>query len=310
MTRGTTRGRFQGSSNSQCVCQRWQRQRLRRLTNAHFPRKVNANPAKEDDREVIERARNGDGESFNQLIALHQDNVRRFVSLRVSNREDAEDICQEVLIRGCSRLNTFQGRSTLRTWLLSIAKRAVSDFFRENRWSRIINAGQTVTTDEDTAGTCHGCDFVREICHARQRIEDCLRCVLRTLALEEQVAVLLADFLGCSDKETARILGKHVGALKHLLHNARASMDLASKGTCPLVRKTGDSFECAAGRASGWPNSTAFGTPHAISPGNRRQQAEDRALLSLREDLMRNIESLIHSNSTPAGLALLDLRTA
>ncbi len=262
----------------------------------------------EDNREVLERARNGDAEAFNQLIALHQDNVRRFVAFRVSNREDAEDICQEVLIRGCLKLNTFQGRSTLRTWLLSIAKRAVSDFYRENRWSKIISQGQTVGADEDTNGTGHCCDFVREICQARQHIEDCLRCVLRTLPLEEQVAIFLADIMGCSDKETARILGKNLGALKHLLHRARTLMDLASKGTCALVRKTGDASDCAGSHASAPQNPPLLGDLVETIPANGDPKPGDRALLSLRADLLKHIESLIHSDTTPCRLAPLDLK--
>jgi len=269
-----------------------------------FRRNLNFSLEQEDSREVIARASNGDGEAFNQLIALHQDNVRRFVSLRVANREDAEDICQEVLIRGFLKLNTFQGRSTLRTWLLSIAKRAVSDFYRENRWSKIINRDQHAATAQIADEPSHGCDSVREICHARHHIEDCLRCVMTSLALEGQVAVLLADVMGCSDKETGRVMGKSLGALKHLLHDARASMDIVSKATCALVRKTGDGPECGACRAILWRQPVVLNEPDGRRAAKRRREPGNRALLSLRAYLLSSMEAIIHPRSSPAPLAL------
>ena len=256
---------------------------------------LDQNLAKGENLDLIDRARNGDGEALNQLVMLHQDNVRRFVGLRISNWEDVEDVSQQILIRGCRKFKTFRGRSTLRTWLLSIAKRAVSDFYRENRWSRIVDQGQVLSTNEETDETHHGRDLVREICQARQHIRDCLRCVLRALPVEEQVAVLLADMMGCSDKETAGILGKNLGALKHLLHRARVTMDVVSLSTCALVRKTGDGPECAACKRTGQQKHEVPGNLGEVSISNSDAEPREMDILSLRADFIRNLESLINS---------------
>ena len=68
--------------------------------------------------------------------------------------------------------------------------------------------------------------------------------MMKTLTHEEQVALVLCDIYGFSDKASARMIGKKLGQFKHLVHKARQLMKMISHDTCALVRKTRNFSQC------------------------------------------------------------------
>ncbi|SMQ17760.1 RNA polymerase sigma-70 factor, ECF subfamily [Streptomyces sp. Ag82_O1-12] len=75
-------------------------------------------------------ARGGDPEAVERFVrALHRD-VRHYVTYLGADPQAADDLAQETFLRALGSLHRFEGRSSARTWLLSIARRAVIDSFR------------------------------------------------------------------------------------------------------------------------------------------------------------------------------------
>src|SRR5438045_3381128 len=69
-----------------------------------------------------------------QFASLYEAYVRRvygFVFSHVGNREDAEDVTSQVFTKAYDRLDTFEGRGRLESWLFGIARSAVADYWRE-----------------------------------------------------------------------------------------------------------------------------------------------------------------------------------
>jgi RNA polymerase sigma-70 factor, ECF subfamily len=198
---------------------------------------------------IINQAKSGDGAAFDQLASFYQKRLRRFVSRKLSNDADCEDLCQEVLFRAYSKLNTFRGDSGFDTWLISIAKRAVAEYFRssvgENRQHQIYTPPHTA--DKTLYTHDH---FFEEICDIHDQIRKCLITMMKTLTHEEQVALVLCDIYGFSDKASCRMIGKKLGAFKHLLHKSRHLMKLISHDTCAVVGKTGAFSQCLCCNAS------------------------------------------------------------
>ncbi len=173
------------------------------------------------------------GKTYEQLILPQQDKVRGFVGRRVKSREDRADLCQEVLLRAREMFPGFEGRAEAGTWLLSIAHHVVVDYYRKKATapaSAPLPAARELRTSVD---------FVREVCDARERIEYCLACITTHCPVAQQVAVLLAEIYGVTDKDGARILRKPVSAFKHLLHDARTKLRGSCCKECVLVSKTG-----------------------------------------------------------------------
>ncbi|PIM71190.1 RNA polymerase subunit sigma [Streptomyces sp. JV178] len=75
-------------------------------------------------------ARGGDPEAVERFVgALHRD-VRRFVAHLGADPQVVDDLAQDTFLRALGSLHRFEGRCSARTWLLSIARRAVTDSFR------------------------------------------------------------------------------------------------------------------------------------------------------------------------------------
>jgi RNA polymerase sigma factor (sigma-70 family) len=73
-----------------------------------------------DCRELIEQVLSGEKEAFGILVDKHSRLVSHIISRMVKNREDAEDVCQEVFIKVYQNLHSFQYGSKFSTWVAAI----------------------------------------------------------------------------------------------------------------------------------------------------------------------------------------------
>jgi RNA polymerase sigma-70 factor (ECF subfamily) len=75
----------------------------------------------EEEKLLIQRAKSGDKEAYQELISFHTQHLYRYIYRMVGNHEDAEDLLQETLAAGYAELHQFRGKSQLSTWLYRIA---------------------------------------------------------------------------------------------------------------------------------------------------------------------------------------------
>ncbi|MDI9641658.1 sigma-70 family RNA polymerase sigma factor [Kamptonema cortianum] len=73
------------------------------------------------ERALIEQCRRRDYDAFGKIIDLYQARVLGFVRRMLRNEEDSLDVTQEVFIKAYQAIGTFDGRSSLRSWLFRIA---------------------------------------------------------------------------------------------------------------------------------------------------------------------------------------------
>src|SRR3954447_1803976 len=82
------------------------------------------------DAELVEQARNGDRGALELLVLRHQAWIYNIAVRMVFQPQDAEEVTQEVLIKVITKLSTFKGESTFRTWLYRIAANHVLNMKR------------------------------------------------------------------------------------------------------------------------------------------------------------------------------------
>jgi RNA polymerase sigma factor (sigma-70 family) len=85
------------------------------------------------DADLVHRVKRGDDEALAVLLRRYMDDLYRFCCHLVSNRQDAEDICQESLTRAIDRADTLERGSAFRGWLFRIARNLSVDVFRQRR---------------------------------------------------------------------------------------------------------------------------------------------------------------------------------
>lgn len=161
----------------------------------------------------------GDRAALERFIRWTQRDVWRLVA-HLANVGVADDLTQDVYLRAMRSLPGFEGRSSARTWLLSIARRTVVDHIRAAvaRPSIAWSADYQLASDAD-----------RYAEHARSAgFEDVveLNLMLAGLAPERREALLLTQVLGLSYAEAAEVVGCPIGTVRSRV--ARAREDLMS----------------------------------------------------------------------------------
>ena len=73
--------------------------------------------------ELIDRARQGSVDAFEQLVLHYQDRLYRFLLVRANNRADAEDVLQETFVAVFKYLPSYRPKYRFSTWLFTIAVR-------------------------------------------------------------------------------------------------------------------------------------------------------------------------------------------
>ena len=83
---------------------------------------------------LVERARGGDRNAFNEIIVLHQDEIFRLVFFRIRSKADSEDLVQDIFMAAFKYLPQLKDSDRFRPWLYKIALNRVHDFRRKNKF--------------------------------------------------------------------------------------------------------------------------------------------------------------------------------
>lgn len=86
------------------------------------------------DQQLIEDVRNGDRSSYSELVKRHQKGLLRLSMRFMKDLDLSQDIVQEAFIKAYEKLNSFEGRSTFKSWLFQIAVNVARNKLRENRY--------------------------------------------------------------------------------------------------------------------------------------------------------------------------------
>ncbi|MBD0745043.1 sigma-70 family RNA polymerase sigma factor [Streptomyces sp. CBMA152] len=160
-------------------------------------------------------ARGGDPEAVEHFVrALHRD-VRRYVTYLGADPQAADDLTQDTFLRALGSLHRFEGRSSARTWLLSIARRAVIDNLR-------YAAARPRVSDTD--------DWQSAAERAQPRglpgFDDgvALADLLAALPEERREAFVLTQLLGLPYADAANVSNCPVGTVRSRVARARAAL--------------------------------------------------------------------------------------
>jgi RNA polymerase sigma-70 factor (ECF subfamily) len=99
-----------------------------------------------DDNDYIGRVLSGDVSAYASLVAKHKNLVFSIVLKIVNNREDAEEISQDVFLKAYQSLSTFERKSKFSTWLYRIAYNAAISKTRKKK-VEMVAIEETVITN-------------------------------------------------------------------------------------------------------------------------------------------------------------------
>ncbi len=165
--------------------------------------------------ELALAAGSGDHQALEGFVQGTQRDVWRFVA-HLSGPRQADDLTQETYLRALKSVRRFAGRSSARTWLLSIARRVVVDQVRSERARPRTDARADWV---DTADRAHADS-------ARAGFEEVveLNMLLDGLSEKRREALLLTQMLGLSYEETAEVCGCAIGTVRSRVARAREEL--------------------------------------------------------------------------------------
>jgi RNA polymerase sigma-70 factor (ECF subfamily) len=144
--------------------------------------------------------------------------LRRWALRAVGDRDLAGDLVQETLLAAVEQLPKFEGRSKLRTWLISILSHKVIDHYRRRRPAALeIPADDSSHADLLVHPTVAQLEQTLDDRRAVDRVEQ----LLPALPEMERMCLLLIDVEGVGREEAQEALGVTAVHLRVLLHRAR-----------------------------------------------------------------------------------------
>jgi RNA polymerase sigma-70 factor, ECF subfamily len=192
--------------------------------------------------ELLAQAREGDGSAYGELVDPHRRSLHAHCYRMLGSLEDADDALQEALLRGWRGLARFEARSSLRTWLHTIATNACLQLIKR-RPGRVLPRGhgpsapvgtppaaplaETVwiepyPDDDDVVAATAPSPGARY--EQREALELAFVAALQHLPARQRAVLLLREVLDYSAGETARLLETTVPSVNSALQRARAAV--------------------------------------------------------------------------------------
>ncbi|MGH2763780.1 MAG: sigma-70 family RNA polymerase sigma factor [Thermoleophilaceae bacterium] len=210
--------------------------------------------------ELLAAARAGDEGAFEQLVEPHRGELHAHCYRMCGSVHDAEDALQDVLLRAWRGLARFEGRSSLRSWLYTIATNASLNLI-ERRPKRVLPIDYGPSTDphdglglpplesvwvdpypDQQLGLDAGVAGPEARYEFRESVELAFVAALQHLPANQRAVLILREVLGYSAQEVAESLDTTVPSVNSALQRARKTVDerLPDESQQQTLRTLGD----------------------------------------------------------------------
>jgi RNA polymerase sigma-70 factor, ECF subfamily len=212
------------------------------------------------ERELLEAARGGDEGAYSGLVEPHRTELHAHCYRMLGSVHDAEDALQETLLRAWRGLSRFESRSSLRSWLYTIATNTSLNVI-EKRPKRVLpidygpaadpheGPGEPIVESvwlepypDDKLGLEDGLAAPDARYEQRESVELAFVAALQHLPPNQRVVLLLREVLGFSAREVAEMLETSVASVNSAMQRARKTVDdrLPEQSQQATLRSLGD----------------------------------------------------------------------
>ncbi len=243
------------------------------------------------DEHLVDQARNGNWEALEQLIQRHQAWIFNIAVRMVRKREEAEDITQEVLLKMLTKLSTFQGKSSFRTWLYRIVVNHILNLKQKHVEVTFSELGTLMDELPDsTLPDPADVSLPLPVLIEEAKI-GCTKAMLLCLDSRQRMVYILGELFGIKSELGAELMDLSPSNFRQLLTRARHDLYNYMNNKCGLVNA---SNPCRCARKT-----RSFVEKGYIDPDNRRFTRERLGQISvLASSRADEIDSLIEQHAT------------
>ena len=212
------------------------------------------------ERALLDAARAGDEGAFGRLVAPYRGELHAHCYRMLSSVQDAEDALQDTLLRAWRGLGRFEGRSSLRSWLYTIATNTcLNQIARRPKRVLPIDYGPAADPHDglgmplaesvwvepypdEGIGLEDGLAAPEARYEQRESVELAFIAALQHLPATQRAVLILREVLGFSAREVAESLETTVASVNSALQRARATVDqrLPEQSQQATLRALGD----------------------------------------------------------------------
>ena len=181
---------------------------------------VTDDPVQRRDLILVERARGGDLDAFNDLVVCYQDQLFGLIVRMVPDRDQASDCVQEAFFSAYRNLAGFRGGS-VRSWLNRIAVNAAMDIQRARK-RRPVQPYPELEDDSWQPPADASADPVTTALETERH--RALNLALAEVTDDQRAAIVLYDIEGYDYAEIAQMTGVSLGTVKSRIHRGRIAL--------------------------------------------------------------------------------------
>lgn len=176
-----------------------------------------------EDKHYIDAAVNGDTKAFAALIDRYKHMVFTLAMKILKNREEAEEVAQDVFVRVYQKLKTFKGDSKFSTWIYKIAYYRSLDYVKKQKRSLDISS-----MDADAEYHLPSIENTLDALESNER-KKAIKKAINQLQGDDGVVITLHYFEELSLKEIAKIMGIEPNTVKVRLFRSRKRLAVLLK---------------------------------------------------------------------------------
>lgn len=191
----------------------------------HMTAEEKKDEASIDERDLLARAKRGEMLAYDELVRHYQGRIYALVYNMTSNKEDAEDLVQDVFVKAYASLARFEEKSSFYTWVYRIAINRTLNFLKKRQ------RNPKMSLDDVDNGVERDPAYVE--LSAREspfrdatlsELQEKLNKALMTLSENHRTVVVLHDIQGVPHEEIASMIGCSQGTVRSRLFYARQQL--------------------------------------------------------------------------------------
>jgi RNA polymerase sigma-70 factor (ECF subfamily) len=185
---------------------------------------VNESPA-DTDEVLVARAQSGNTSAFDQLVIRYSPRLYGMIYHMTSNKEDANDLTQDVFAKAYRSLKRFRGRSSFYTWIYAIGTNMTLNFLKKrNRraaWS-LDNLDSGIQNDEAMVDLAHAANprHQSDLNELQKKLNE----AMQSLSNVHRAVVTMFDIQGIPHAEISKILKVSEGTVRSRLFYAHRQL--------------------------------------------------------------------------------------
>jgi RNA polymerase sigma-70 factor (ECF subfamily) len=176
-------------------------------------------------KELVEKAQKGDLAAFEELVVIYQDRVFTHCCHLTGNRDDGQDLAQDVFVQAFKSIKSFRFKADFGTWLHRIAVNSwINQVRKQNKISFIFLDEPIKNLNGEAKRELAAVDEPLDMQVERQEFLSIIQSALNNLSPEYRVVLVLREIEGYSYEEIMKMLNCSLGTVKSRLNRARRAL--------------------------------------------------------------------------------------